>query len=100
MSDGLAQILAEGVRTGGADIVFGFPGGGPHLEVVGAAIDAVLKVVLTHGETTACIMAGTYGLLTGRPGLAIATRGPGAASAVNGAAQATLARFPLLVLTG
>jgi len=99
MSDGLAQILAEGVRARGADIVFGFPGGGPNLEVVGAALDAGLRFVLTHGEATACMMAGTYGLLTGRPGLAIATRGPGAACAVNGVAQATLDRFPLLVVT-
>jgi len=99
MSEGLAQILANGVRTRGADIVFGFPGGGPNLEVVGAAVDAGLRFVLTHGETTACMMAATYGLLTGRPGLALATRGPGAACAVNGAAQATLDRFPLLVVT-
>lgn len=99
MSDGLAKVLAEGVRERGADVVFGFPGGGPNLEVVGAAVEAGLRFVLTHGETTACMMAASYGLLTGRPGLAIATRGPGAACAVNGAAQATLDRFPLLVVT-
>src|SRR3954453_19214245 len=99
MSEGLAQTLANGVKARGADIVFGFPGGGPNLEVVGAAIDAGMRFVLTHGETTACMMAATYGLLTGRPGMAIATRGPGAACAVNGAAQATLDRFPLLVVT-
>ena len=99
MSDGLARTLAEGVRDRGADVVFGFPGGGPNLEVVGAVGDAGLRFVLTHGETTACIMAATYGLLSGRPALAIATRGPGAACAVNGAAQATLDRFPLLVVT-
>ena len=99
MNDGLAKVLAEGVRDHGADVVFGFPGGGPNLEVVGAVGDAGLRFVLTHSETTACIMAGTYGLLTGRPGLAIATRGPGAATAANGAAQATLDRFPLLVVT-
>ena len=99
MNLGLATVLAEGVRDHGADVVFGFPGGGPNLEVVGAVGDAGLRFVLAHGETTACIMAGTYGLLTGRPALAIATRGPGAASAVNGAAQATLDRFPLLVVT-
>src|SRR3954467_5615738 len=98
MSEGLAQILANGVRTRGADIVFGFPGGGPNLEVVGAAVDAGLRFVLTHGETTACMRSTTYGLLTGRPGLAIAARGPGAACAVNGAAQTTLDRFPLLVV--
>ena len=99
MSDGLAKVLAEGVRERGADVVFGFPGGGPNLEVVGAVVDAGLRFVLTHGETTACMMAATYGVLTGRPGMAIATRGPGAACAVNGAAQATLDRFPLLVVT-
>lgn len=99
MNDGLAKVLAEGVRERGADTVFGFPGGGPNLEVVGAVEEAGLRFVLAHGETTACIMAGTYGLLSGRPALAIATRGPGATSAVNGAAQATLDRFPLLVVT-
>ena len=99
MSDGLAKVLAEGVRERGADVVFGFPGGGPNLEMVGAAVEAGLRFVLTHGETTACMMAATYGLLTRRPGLAIATRGPGAACSVNGAAQATLDRFPLLLVT-
>ncbi len=99
MSDGLANVLAEGVRDRGADVVFGFPGGGPNLEVVGAAVACGLRFVLSHGETAACIMAATYGVLTGRPGLAIATRGPGVASAANGAAQATLDRFPLLVVT-
>jgi acetolactate synthase I/II/III large subunit len=99
MSDRLAKVLAEGVRDNGAAVVFGFPGGGPNLEVVGAVVEAGLRFVLAHGETSACMMAATYGLLTGRPGLAIATRGPGAACAVNGAAQATLDRFPLLVVT-
>jgi acetolactate synthase-1/2/3 large subunit len=99
MSFGLARALADGVRKRGADIVFGLPGGGPNLDVVGAIGEAGLRFVLAHGETAACIMAGTYGVLTGRPALAIATRGPGAASAVNGAAQATLDRFPLLLVT-
>jgi acetolactate synthase I/II/III large subunit len=99
MSNGLAKVLAEGVRRHGADVVFGMPGGGPNLEVVGAAVDEGLRFVLAHGETAASMMAATYGLLTGRPGLAIATRGPGAACAMNGAAQATLDRFPLLLVT-
>jgi acetolactate synthase-1/2/3 large subunit len=99
MTDRLAKVLAEGVRDYGADVAFGFPGGGPNLEVVGAVNDAGLRFVLAHSETPACIMAATYGVLVGKPALAIATRGPGAACAVNGAAQATLDRFPLLVVT-
>ena len=61
MTEGLAQILANGVRDRGADIVFGFPGGGPNLEVVGAAVDAGLRFVLTHGETTACMCNCAWG---------------------------------------
>ena len=99
MTTSLATALAEAVGERGADTVFGLPGGGPNLEMVGALRAAGLSFVLAHGETSACIMAATYGLLTGRPGLAIATRGPGAANAANGAAQATLDRFPLLVVT-
>jgi acetolactate synthase I/II/III large subunit len=99
MSTDLARALANGVRMHGADTVFGLPGGGPNLEVVGAVEEAGLRFVLAHGETASCIMAGTYGLLVGRPALAIATRGPGAASAANGVAQATIDRFPLLVVT-
>jgi acetolactate synthase I/II/III large subunit len=95
----LADVLADGVARRGADTVFGLPGGGPNLDVVGAAGRAGLRFVLAHGETAACIMAGTYGMLTGRPALAIATRGPGAASAANGVAQATLDRFPLLFVS-
>jgi acetolactate synthase I/II/III large subunit len=99
MRESIARTLAEGLLAHGADTVFGLPGGGPNLEVVGAIEQAGLRFVLAHGETASCIMAGTYGLLRGRPAMAIATRGPGAASAVNGAAQATLDRFPLLLVT-
>jgi acetolactate synthase-1/2/3 large subunit len=55
--------------------------------------------VLTHGETASVIAAGTYAELTGRPGLALCTRGPGLASAVNGIAQAHLDRQPLVIVT-
>jgi acetolactate synthase-1/2/3 large subunit len=44
-------------------------------------------------------MAGVAGELTGRPGACVVTRGPGAASAVNGVAQAWLDRQPLVLVT-
>ncbi len=55
--------------------------------------------MLAHAETPAAIMAATYGFATGRPALVVATRGPGCAASVNGAAQATLDRFPLVICT-
>ena len=58
-----------------------------------------MRFVLAHGETASAIMASTYGRLTSQPAPVVVTRGPGAASVANGAAQATLDRFPLVVIT-
>lgn len=80
-------------------MAFGVPGGGPNLDMVGAFGEFDIDFVLAHSETAACIMATTWGWLTDGLAVAIATRGPGAASAVNGAAQATLDRQPLLLVT-
>jgi acetolactate synthase-1/2/3 large subunit len=87
------------LHSAGARLLFGLPGGGANLDVVGAAAEAGIEFVLTHDETTACVAAGTYGLLTGSVGAALATRGPGVTNAVTGLAQANLDRFPLLLLS-
>jgi acetolactate synthase I/II/III large subunit len=78
--------------------MFGVPGGGPNLDVVGAAATAGLRFILAHGETAAVIMAATYADLTGTPGAVVVTRGPGLASAVNGIAHAALDRLPVVVI--
>jgi acetolactate synthase-1/2/3 large subunit len=74
-------------------------GGGHNLDLIGAAEEAGIRFVLGHMETTTAIMAATYADLTGLPTACVVTRGPGAASAVNGAAQALLDRQPLLLIT-
>lgn len=98
-ADRLAMCFAEALREAGTTTVFGVPGGGNNLEVVGACEDAGLRFVLAHGETAAAIMASVDGELRRRPGACIATRGPGAASIVNGVAHAMLDRAPLAVIT-
>ena len=94
-----AETLVAAARRHGADTMFGVPGGGPNLALIGAAESAGMRFVLSHGETSGAIMASCYGLLIGRPAVAIATRGPGATSAANGVAQATLDRYPLVIVT-
>ncbi len=94
-----ASRLASALSEAGTRVAFGVPGGGPNLDVVGALEAHGVRFVLAHGETAACIMASTYGWLSGSPSVAVVTRGPGAASAVNGAAQATLDRHPLVLVT-
>jgi acetolactate synthase-1/2/3 large subunit len=97
--DALADRLAQALARAGADRAFGVPGGGANLSLIEAMERQGIRFVLAHGETAACIMASTYGHLTGRPAATVVTRGPGAASAVNGAAQATLDRHPLVLVT-
>ncbi len=82
----------------GTRVIFGLPGGGPNLDVVGAAATAGLRFVLAHSESAATIMAATYADLTGTPGAVLVTRGPGLASAVNGIAHAALDRLPVIVI--
>jgi len=95
----LARPLARGLLDAGVEKIFGMPGGGPNLDMIGCAEEVGIDFVLAHGETAACVMAASYGRLTGTPGVAVVTRGPGLTSAVNGLAQATLDRFPLLLIS-
>jgi len=94
---GAAAIVAA-LAGAGTRLLFGVPGGGPNLDVVGAAVATGMSFVLAHGETAATIMAATCADLTGAPGAVVVTRGPGLTSAVNGIAHATLDRLPVIVI--
>lgn len=95
----LHDTVADALGRSGTSRLFGLPGGGPNLDLIGAAADRGIPFVLAHGESEAAIMAATHGLLTGTPTAVVATRGPGATSLVNGVAQATMDRFPLVAIT-
>jgi acetolactate synthase I/II/III large subunit len=92
------EAIVAALAGAGTRLMFGVPGGGPNLDVVGAAAEAGLRFVLARGETAATIMAATSADLTGAPGAVVVTRGPGLASAVNGIAHAALDRLPLVVI--
>jgi acetolactate synthase-1/2/3 large subunit len=95
----LSTTIAEALAAAGADTVFGMPGGGNNLDFIGAAEAAGLRFVLAHAETPAAMMAAVYGDLTDTPAACVVTRGPGAASAVNGVANAMLDRQQLVLVT-
>ena len=92
------DAIAAALARSGTRYLFGMPGGGNNLDVIGACEAAGIEFVLAHTETGAAIMATAYAELTESVGACVVTRGPGAASAVNGAAQAHQDRQPLLVL--
>ncbi len=95
----LAEAIVERLAGLGVKRMFGVPGGGSSLDLIDAAATVGIDFVLTRGETSAALMAAVTGELTGTPGVALTGIGPGAASAVNGVAYASLERAPMLLFT-
>lgn len=94
-----ADRIIRALRDAGVERLFGMPGGGTNADLIEAAARAALPFTLAHTETAAAFMASAQAEITGKPGACIATLGPGAASVMNGVANAWLDRIPLLVLT-
>jgi acetolactate synthase-1/2/3 large subunit len=89
------SLLAEGVDTAFA------VAGESYLEVLDALVDVpAIRLVTCRQEGGAANMAEAYGKLTGRPGVLMVTRGPGACNASIGVHTAFQDSTPMLVLVG
>src|SRR5437870_5741040 len=95
----VAELIVEGLRRAGVPRLFGVPGGGSNLEILEAARVQGLPFVLCHQEWAACIMAAVTGELTGCPGAALSTLGPGVTASATGLAHAFLDRSPMLYVS-
>jgi len=93
------QILVDQLRLHGIELAFGVPGES-YLAVLDALHDADLRLVVTRHEAGASNMAEAYGKLTGRPGVCLVTRGPGASHASVGVHTAFQDSTPMLMLVG
>jgi acetolactate synthase-1/2/3 large subunit len=82
------------------ELVFGLAGSHV-LPLVDALADAprIRHIVVKH-ESSAAFMAGMYGYLTGRPGVALVTAGPGATNSLTGVAQAYASSLPMVHISG
>ena len=98
MARTFVQVLAAALRARGARRAFGVPGGGSSLDVIDAFAAEGIDFALVHGETAGALMAAVTAELGGAPGVVVTGVGPGAASAVNGVAYASLERAPLLLI--
>ncbi len=94
-----AQIICECLVREGVRDVFGYPGGAI-LPTYDALRDYPIRHVLVRHEQGATHMADGYARATGRPGVAIATSGPGATNMVTGIATAMLDSSPIVCITG
>ena len=91
--------LAGRLAGAGLRRAFGVPGGGGSLDLLDALRSRKVDSVITAREDAAVIMAGVSGVLSGGPGLAFTTKGPGLANAANGLASAALDRMPALLVS-
>jgi len=95
-----AQVLVDQLKIHRADTVFCVPGES-YLAVLDALYDAnSIGLVTCRQEGGAAMMADAYGKLTGKPGLCMVTRGPGASNASAGLHVAMQDSTPLILFIG
>lgn len=94
-----ARCLLEALRQQGVSVVFGLPGGAI-MPVYDALLDSDIRHVLVRHEQSAAHMADGYARASGRPGVCIATSGPGATNLVTGIANAQMDSSPVVAFTG
>jgi acetolactate synthase-1/2/3 large subunit len=94
-----SDLFVDALENEGVDRVFAVPGE-ENLDMLESLRKSSIRVVLTRHEQGAGFMAATYGRLTGRAGVCMATLGPGATNFVTPAAYAQLGGFPLVMITG
>ncbi len=94
-----AEITCRSLEAAGVTTVFGYPGGAV-IPLYDALPRANLHHVLVRFEQWAALAAEGYARVTGRPGVCIATSGPGATNLVTGLADAMLDSVPLVAITG
>ena len=94
------QLVVAALRAHGVDMAFSVAGES-YLEVLDALFDAPeIRLVTCRQEGGAAFMAEAYGKLTGRPGVLLVTRGPGACNASIGIHTAFQDSTPMVVLVG
>ena len=93
------QLLVEALEANGAERVFCVPGES-YLAVLDALVDASIPVTVCRQEGGAAMMAEAWGKLSGKPGICMVTRGPGATNASAGVHVAQQDSTPMILLIG
>ena len=94
-----SKALLEGLWNEGARVVFGLPGGAI-MPVYDAFLDSEIRHILARHEQSAAHMADGYARASGKPGICMATSGPGATNLVTGIATAFADSSPIIAITG
>ncbi len=94
-----AQAMVKALELEGIKTIFGYPGAAicPFYD---ALLDSDITHVLTRNEQGAAHAANGYARVTGKPGVCVATSGPGATNLITGIATAYSDSIPMVAITG
>ena len=92
-------MVTDALQANGIEAAFCVPGES-FLAVLDALYDGPTRLITCRHEAGAANMAAAYGKLTGRPGVCLVTRGPGATQASVGVHTAAQDSAPMLLLVG
>ena len=94
-----SQIIVESLLKENVEYMFGYPGG-VVIPIFHELYNAPIKFILSRHEQGAIHAADGYARASGRPGVVLATSGPGATNLVTGIATAHLDSVPIVAITG
>ena len=96
-----ADVLVESLVRHGVEVIFAYPGGAsmPMHQALTRYRDRI-RTILPRHEQGGIFAAEGYARVTGKPGVVMATSGPGALNLVTGLADAKLDSIPLIAITG
>ena len=94
-----SDLFIKALEAEGVEYIFGIPGE-ENLDFLDSLSNSTIQLILTRHEQGAGFMAATYGRLTGKAGVCLATLGPGATNFVTAAAYAQLGGMPMMMITG
>lgn len=96
-----ADLFVQSLVDAGVDTLFGYPGGSV-LPIYDALYrnNASFKHILSRHEQGSIHAAEGYARVTGKPGVVLATSGPGATNLITGIADAIMDSIPLVIFTG
>lgn len=94
-----AEIMVKCLEAEGVSVVFGYPGATicPFYDKI---YDSNIKHVLVRQEQNAAHAASGYARCSGKPGVCVATSGPGATNLITGIATAYTDSIPMIAITG
>nr|WP_315224752.1 acetolactate synthase large subunit [uncultured Flavobacterium sp.] len=95
-----SDLFIKALENEGVEYIFGLPGEENLDFLESIRKSEKIELILTRHEQGAGFMAATYGRLTGKPGVCLATLGSGATNLVTPAAYAQLGAMPMVMITG